>query len=53
VVGHKRPSQTFGAGLDKKLGEVLGKAIPVVIIPKNITSLHATNHDVLEKIGCI
>ena len=53
VVGHKRPSQTFGAGLTKKLGEVFYKAVPVAIIAKNVTSLHATNYDVLKKIGSI
>lgn len=53
VVGHKRPGQALGTGLTKKLGEVFYKAVPVAIIAKNVTSLHATNHDVLKKTGSI
>jgi hypothetical protein len=50
VVGHKRPGKTFGAGFDKKLREIAQKALPVVIVTKEVASFHTADDNVLQQI---
>jgi len=53
VVGHERPGKAFGASLHQKFGEVPDKPSPVVIVTKDVATLHTTDDDMLQEIGDI
>src|SRR3989339_866049 len=48
VVGHQRPGEAFGAGLDEELREVDEKPPAVVIVAEDVTAIDSADNHVLE-----
>lgn len=53
VVGHQRPSETLGTGLNEEFREVSKKSFTVDIVPEDIAAVNAANDHMLEQVGNI
>jgi hypothetical protein len=47
MIWDKRPGKAVGVGFYEKTAKALYKAIPVIIVQKDIGAFNATNDDVL------
>jgi hypothetical protein len=53
VVGHQRPGEAFGAGLDEELREVEEESPVVGIVAEDVAAIDSADDHVLEQIGNI
>jgi hypothetical protein len=53
VVGHQRPGEAFGAGLNEEFREVNNKSFAIGVVPENVASVDTANDHMLEQVGNI
>ena len=50
MIGHERPGEAIGTGLDKKFRKALQKALSVAVIAKNVAPINTTDDNVLQNV---
>jgi hypothetical protein len=53
VIVHERPSNDSGSGRRPYLADSREKLLTVFVIPEDISSLYAANHNMMKRSGCI